>query len=84
MAERAYTVRELDALREAVENKWLYGRYRLGGYASQSRPYMEAEKVACVEQMVRTHMLAGHTAEDLYASESRQGRVNAGAAGETA
>ena len=35
-----------------------------------SRVYKETEKTAAVEQLVvRTHMLAGHTAEDLLASE---------------
>lgn len=66
--ERAYTVSEIDALRQAVENKWLYGSYSLSGGGS-SRSYYEAEKTRCVEELVRTHMLAGHTAEDLYATE---------------
>ena len=68
MTKRAYTVREVDALRMAVENKWLYGRYN--PYQSGfSRSYMEQDKSKAVEELVRTHMLAGHTAEDLYASE---------------
>jgi hypothetical protein len=70
VSERAYTVREIDALRGAVERKWLFGTYRQsgsGGYAS--RVYSENDKTQCVEAILRTHMLAGHTAEDLYASE---------------
>ena len=66
--ERAYTVREVDALRSACESKWLFGSYRWRSGAS--RPYKQEEKTSCVEEMVRTHMLAGHTAEDLYASEA--------------
>lgn len=71
MAERAYTVAEIEALRQAVETKWLfgsYGQFRSGCFAS-SRTYQGAEKEQAVEAIVRTHMLAGHTAEDLYASE---------------
>lgn len=66
--ERTYTVAEVDALRHVVNNKWLFGSYQ-GFSSGMSRTYKEAERVACVEEMVRTHMLAGHTAEDLYASE---------------
>ncbi|WP_202306617.1 hypothetical protein [Mesorhizobium sp. L-8-10] len=72
MVERAYTVKEIDELREVVQNAWLYGSYH--GATPQrpfSRAYNEAEKTRCVEEMVRTHMLAGHTAEDLLASEAK-------------
>lgn len=69
MSERAYTVREIDDLRKAVENKWLFGSYMPSQISGFSRSYNEVEKAACVEQLVRTHMMAGHTAEDLYASE---------------
>ena len=68
MAERVYTVWELEALRQAVENKWLFGSYTRNS-AGFSRSFREPERVFCVEQLVRTHMLAGHTAEDLYESE---------------
>lgn len=68
MPERAYTVAEIDALRRACENKWLFGTYgQVGNY--HSRCYTEVEKTQCVEAIVRTQMLAGHTANDLYASE---------------
>ena len=75
MSERAYTVKELQALRRAVEDKWLFGSYnpdcsRPGGRISRS--YMETEKIQAVEQLVRTHMLAGHTAADLYDSERQK------------
>ena len=72
MSERKYSVSELDALRHAVENKWLWGRY--GGPNESgwsSRCYREEEKTKAVEELVRTHMLAGHTAEDLFASEQQ-------------
>lgn len=72
MTERAYTVQEIDALRQAVDNKYLFGRYR-GPAESEdctnSRPFMEKDRVLTVEQRVRTHMLAGHTAADLLESE---------------
>ena len=71
MTERAYTVAELDALRRAVETKWLWGSYcpQWSGTTGMSRSYNEQDKAKSVEELVRTHMLAGHTAEDLYASE---------------
>lgn len=71
MSERSYTVSELDALRNAVERKWLFGSYRLGIQCRMSRSYREEEKTKAVEEIVRTHMLAGHTADDLYASEPK-------------
>lgn len=68
MSERKYSVAELDDLRQTVENKYLFGTYSLSRSGS-SRSYREDEKVKAVEEMVRTHMLAGHTAEDLRASD---------------
>ena len=69
MTERSYTVNELDALRHAVEQKWLFGSYGQSDCFGPSRSWQGAEKEQAVEAIVRTHMLAGHTAEDLYASE---------------
>lgn len=68
---KAYTVTEINHLRQACENRYLWGSYspRMGG--GMSRSYREDEKVKCVEEAVRTHMMAGHTAEDLYASERK-------------
>jgi hypothetical protein len=71
MSERKYSVSELRALRMAVEHKWLWGAYGCGAYQECSRQYQAEEKWKAVEEMVRTHMRAGHTAEDLYASERR-------------
>lgn len=70
MSEKAYTVSQLDALRDAVENKWLWGSYNgPSGDGSFSRAYKPDEKQKAVEEMVRSHMLAGHSAEDLLESE---------------
>lgn len=68
MSERAYTVTELDALRRACEMRWLYGTTHLDK-ARMSRSFQAGEKDQGVEQLVRTHMLAGHTAEDLYTAD---------------
>ena len=68
---RAYTVDELDELRRVVRNRWLWGSYSGSrGINSISRSYKEVEMNAQVEELVRTHMIAGHTAEDLLASET--------------
>jgi hypothetical protein len=69
MTERAYAVNEIEALRRAVENKWLFGSYGQQVGTCSSRVYDSTEKTQCVEHIVRTWMLAGKTAEDLYASE---------------
>ncbi len=69
MTERAYTVNEVDALRRAVENKWLFGSYGQQMGNCQSRSYHETDKTQCVEHIVRTWMVAGKTAQDLYESE---------------
>jgi len=69
---RAYTVKEIDALRTAVVNKHAWGSY-LGSTGQNAvlfeRQYKEGATERAVEELVRTHMLAGHTAEDLIASE---------------
>ena len=74
MTERAYTVAEIQALRSAVKMKWLYGSYspNFQQGSGMSRSYMESDKYKAVEEITRTHMLAGHTAEDLYASERQK------------
>lgn len=87
MTSRAYSVAEIDGLRAACSNKWLFGSYSLAtirrgldrGY-SASRSYMPSEKDNGIEQLVRTHMLAGHTAEDLYASDRTASAAGAGTA----
>lgn len=69
MSERAYTVTDLDDLRRAVRNKYIWGNYH-GGYDGQwGRPGKIGEAEVVVEEMVRTHMIAGHTASDLLASQ---------------
>lgn len=74
MTERSYTVQEIDALRRACGDKYIWGRYggprmRPGRGISSSRGYQEKDKVIAVEEMVRTFMLAGKTAADLIDSE---------------
>jgi hypothetical protein len=71
MTKRSYTVNEVDALRRAINNQYLYGSYNptQNSGISMSRSYREDEKASVVEEMVRTAMLVGHTADDLYASE---------------
>lgn len=71
MTERAYTVAEIDALRQAHRDKYLFGTFRpVGAGGRTSRIYREQEVAVLVEQQVRTSMLAGHTAEDLRQSET--------------
>ncbi len=70
--ERAYTVAEIDDLRNAMENRYLWGNANGPILDCQSsRCYQESEKIASVEQMVRTAMLAGLTARDYYEADKR-------------
>lgn len=69
MTERSYKVAEIDQLRLVCEEKLIWGNYH-GGFCGQSSSAGTwVERVVAVEAMVRTHMMAGHTAEDLLASQ---------------
>lgn len=68
---RAYTVEELDALRRACSNRWLYGTSDLPSGNFMSRSYKEDERVRSVEELVRTHMIAGHVAQDLIDADRK-------------
>lgn len=72
----SYTVKEIDDLRDAVENRLIWGSYAglafepgRGG-AAVGREVKD--KAKAIEEMVLTHMIAGHVAEDLVASEGEQ------------
>lgn len=72
---RAYTAQELDALRSVLEYKWVWWTYNTvlppsGKTIRSSRSYQVEEKIRCVEELLRTSMIAGHTADDLLRSES--------------
>lgn len=72
---RSYTVTEIDALRNLCERKFLFGSYQLPKMGGASRSYNEIEKYTAVEEMVRTHMFAGHTAEDLSPAPAAEKQV---------
>jgi hypothetical protein len=69
MIERAYTVKEIDALRKVVQMRWLFGTTNLKN-TQMSRRYKEEELQVAVEQQLRTYMLAGIVAEDIVAEDS--------------
>lgn len=73
MSERPYTVAEIDALREVCRHKYVWGTYWDApletGRGRSSRNYREQDCIKAAEEMVRTHMLAGHTALDLIAHD---------------
>lgn len=74
MEERRYTVAEIDALRRACRDKVVWGRFsgpnlRPGQSAVSSRSFQSGEAERQAEDMVRTHMLSGHTADELRASD---------------
>ena len=77
MTERSYTIREIDDLRSLVKHKYLWGVYRepprLGGspkcgdhISCMSNAYREDELAKCVEEEVRTLMLAGLGPADVH------------------
>lgn len=71
MTPRTYTVREVNELRRVVEHKWMHGTHGTWpGNVVKTPPIVSRnEQEIAVEERVRTHMLAGHTAEDLINSE---------------
>lgn len=71
MIQRAYTVREIDELRSACETKWLFGTTVIRANGSFSRAYGPGEKDKAVEELVRTYMLAGLTAQDIYDADRK-------------
>lgn len=70
MSERKYTVVDVDALRCACELRWLRGTTNLGSGIFCSRAYKERDKDCGVEEMVRTYMIAGVTAEQIYEADA--------------
>lgn len=62
-----YTIEEIDALRAGAKNLYLYGSYRDEHCMGMSRSYNPNDLTVFVEEMTRTHMLAGLKAEDLIA-----------------
>lgn len=68
MAERRYTVREIEKLRILIEDRILYGLYHPHRHPERhklySAPYSEPGHTLRVEARLRTHMEAGHGPED--------------------
>jgi hypothetical protein len=73
MIDRRYTVREIDDLRRVLDLRWLYGSsiVPLRRFPrSLALTYKESERSAAVEDLVRTHILCGHTAADIEAADA--------------
>jgi len=68
MVEHKYTVAEIDALRIAVRLRVLWGS-TVHQPNVFGRVYKEVELIETIESHVRTHMLAGHVANDLYEAD---------------
>jgi len=66
MIQCVYTVNEIDELRRVVEERCEFGSCAPTQTGRVSRrSYMPGELEREVEEKVRTHMLAGHVAQDL-------------------
>ena len=72
MGERSYTVAEIDALRAACTERYVWGSSVPSPKGGVSRCFAKGEVEEAVERLVRTHMMAGHTAEDLIAEDQRR------------
>lgn len=70
---RHYTVSELDDLRRVVEDRLLFGTSYNDGRGRVSRQYSKHELEKQVEEQVRTHMIAGHTAQDILDADTPKG-----------
>jgi len=69
---RAYTVAEIDALRQLCESKYLFGTFFPKSIGFCSRSFRESDKILAVEEMVRTYMLAGITANDIQQQANQE------------
>jgi len=75
MIQRVYTVNEIDELRHVVEERCEFGSCAPTQKGRVSRrSYMPGELEREVEEKVRTHMLAGHVAQDLVNEDMQKQR----------
>lgn len=70
-SERAYTVNDIDALREACRERWLWGTTKHAEGSRVSRSYRQEDMDRAVEELVRTYMMAGITADDIYEADAQ-------------
>ena len=68
--ERAYTVKEIDDLRNKVEDRMTYGTSNRSKVPPH-RIWQCPDRIH-VEQVVRTYMLAGITANDIRAEDEKR------------
>lgn len=68
MESQKYSVQEIDDLRTVVKCRYLFGSSITHGNL-MSITYRENEMNAAVEDLVRTHMLAGHKALDILVAD---------------
>ncbi len=71
MAERAYTLTEVDELREACRLRYLYGTTKRPEGGRQSRSYMETDMEKVLTERMRQYMAAGITAKDIYEQDNK-------------
>ena len=78
---RKYSVNEMDDLRAVLRRKFNFGVYCIenirsssGGGVTFGRVHSAGEDLAWVEDRLRSHMLAGHAAQDLLDSERAEGK----------
>ena len=62
---RGYTLSEIDDLRELCRMKVIWGDFVPTNRNRTSASYREADVVVQAEEMLRTYMMAGITADDI-------------------
>lgn len=67
--ERRYTVAEIDDLRRMCDLRFLFGTTYPSNETRWSHSYQAGERERAVEEMVRTYLLAGITADDIRAAD---------------
>lgn len=69
--ERAYMLKEIDDLRQLCRDKWTYGSFFPDFASGQiGRTWYGSERDIGTEELVRTYMLAGITAEQIRAEHA--------------
>ena len=66
---RAYTIEEIDDLREVLRDRIVWGTCCREAIAGSSGSYRRDEMERTAEDQLRTAMLAGHTADDFRAAD---------------
>lgn len=69
-----YSIKEIDELRKACQDRYLYGTTKKFSGSRMSRSFKEVEMNKSVEESVRTYIAAGIKAEDIIKEDNDDGK----------